>query len=90
MVADRPNIYVAKDRKYTTTADTVTMSRFGPSGSLKKKNIALEQTIAVTNKMRNEVFFDLKCIFGIIARKPQVVDWPSRLEQKYTPLHLAV
>jgi hypothetical protein len=34
------------------------MSRFGPSGSLKKKNSALENTMAVIPKISIETFFD--------------------------------
>ena len=54
------------ERKYTIAAATVTMSKFGPSGSLKKKNIALEDTRAVMIKIIIEVFFDLKFIPVII------------------------
>ena len=58
--------YANRDKKYTTTAIPITMSRFGPSGSLKKKNISLEHTMAVIPKIINEVFFDVKYIFVII------------------------
>lgn len=42
------------------------MSKFGPSGSLKNENIALEHAIDVIPKIINEVFFDSKYIFVII------------------------
>ncbi len=45
---------------------TMTMSKFGPSGSLKNENIALEHAIDVMPNIINEIFFDLKCIFVII------------------------
>lgn len=45
-----------------TAAATTTTSRLGPSGSLKKKNITLEQTRDVTPKSINEAFCDLKYI----------------------------
>lgn len=51
-----------KDKKYIIIAITVTTRRFGPSGSLKKKNIVLEKIIDVSPKIINEIFFDLKCI----------------------------
>ena len=63
---DGRNKYTVKDKKYRTSANTVTMSKFGPSGSLKKKNIALEHTRAVMAKIINEVFFDLKYMFVIV------------------------
>ena len=53
------NTYAVKDKKYTTTVATITIKRFGPSGSVKNENIALERTRAVTAKMSNETFFDL-------------------------------
>jgi hypothetical protein len=62
------NKYTAKDRKYTIAAITVTTSKFGPSGSLKKKNIAREKIIAVIPNIINEVFFDLKYISIMILR----------------------
>lgn len=55
--------YSAKDKKYRIAAITVTMSKFGPSGSLKKKNINLEHARAVIPKINNEIFFDLKYMF---------------------------
>ena len=51
------NKYTAKDKKYMITAIPVTTSKFGPSGSLKNKNIARENKIAVTPRITNEIFF---------------------------------
>lgn len=42
------------------TAATVTMSKFGPSGSLKSQNVALENTIDAAPKISNGTLFDLK------------------------------
>ena len=62
-----PNKYTTKvDKTYTITAIPMTMSKFGPSGSLKNQNIALEHAIAVIAKISNEVLFDLKFIVVII------------------------
>ena len=47
-------------------AITMTTSKFGPSGSSKKKNIALEHIIDVSPRITNNVFFELKFIFVII------------------------
>jgi hypothetical protein len=60
------NIYAAKDKRYTTIAKAATIKRFGPSGSLKKKNSILEQMMAVAPSSINEIFFDLKYIFAIV------------------------
>ena len=60
------NTYAAKDKKYTAIAKAATIKRFGPSGSLKKKNSILEQMMAVAPNMINEIFFDLKYIFAIL------------------------
>ena len=60
------NTYAAKDKRYTTIAKAATIKRFGPSGSLKKKNSILEQMMAVTPSIINEIFFDLKCIIAIL------------------------
>ena len=60
--------YAAKDKRYMTIARAVTIRRFGPSGSLKKKKRILEQMMAVTANISNEIFFDLKFIFGILVR----------------------
>ncbi len=69
------NAFTAKDTKYTMTAIPVTISRFGPSGSLKSKNIALEHKIAVTAKISKGVFFDLKYIgiFMYVYRNPALI-----------------
>lgn len=56
------NKYTPNDKKYMTDAMTTTTKRFGPSGSLKKKNIVLEHRIDVMAKITNEIFFDLKYI----------------------------
>ena len=58
--------YAAKDKKYTAIAKAATIKRFGPSGSLKKKKSILEQMMAVTPSIINEIFFDLKCIIAIL------------------------
>lgn len=60
------NEHAAKDAKYRITAMTIIMSRFGPSGSLKDKNIVLEHAIAVMPKIINEAFFDVKYMLVII------------------------
>lgn len=60
------NRYDIKDKKYTITAVTITTNKFGPSGSLKNQNIALEHMADVINKIINEAFFDVKYIFVII------------------------
>jgi hypothetical protein len=54
--------YVAKDKKYTNAANTVTIRRFGPSGSSKDTSIVLEHTMAVIAKISSEIFFDMKYI----------------------------
>src|SRR6185295_8785431 len=61
--SDKLNKYIDKDKKYNTTAAPTTISRFGPSGSLKNTNITLENTSDVTPRIINEVFFDFKFIF---------------------------
>jgi hypothetical protein len=60
------NTYAATDKKYTANAKAATIKRFGPSGSLKKKNSILEQMMAVTPNMINEIFFDWKYIFAML------------------------
>lgn len=69
------NKYTVKDKKYTTSAITVTISKFGPSGSLKNTNIILEQTIDVMAKISNEIFFDLKYIVVIISGIHRLIVW---------------
>ncbi len=66
MVEER-NRYAVKDAKNITAAITVTTSKFGPSGSLKSVKSIFEQTRAVTPKINNEIFFDLKYILVIIS-----------------------
>ncbi len=56
------NRYAAKEREYTIAAITITISRLGPSGSLKSANITLVNTRDVMIKIICEVFFDLKFI----------------------------
>ena len=58
--------YTARDKTYMITAIPITISKFGPSGSLKKKNISLEHAIDVIPKISNEIFFELKPIVVII------------------------
>lgn len=52
-----------------TSAKPATIRRFGPSGSLKKKNSILEQMMAVAANIINEIFFDLKYGFAILLPK---------------------
>jgi len=59
--------YAARDKKYMIIAKAVTIKRFGPSGSLKKKNRILEQMMAVTPNSISELFFDLKFIVEILV-----------------------
>ncbi len=47
-------------------ANPPTIKRLGPSVSLKKKNNILEQRMAVTPKITNEIFFDLKFMFMVL------------------------
>ena len=62
LLAEEPNTYAVRDTRYITAAVTITISKFGPSGSLKKKNSVLENTIAVIPKMSNErLVIDSKC-----------------------------
>jgi hypothetical protein len=49
-------------------AATITTKRFGPSGSLKNKNIVLEQTIDAIAKISNEIFFEMRYIILIISK----------------------
>jgi hypothetical protein len=58
-----------------TAAITVTISKFGPSGSLKSANITLEHTIDVIAKISSETFFDMKYIFVIIL---EIYVWAGR------------
>lgn len=63
------NRYVIKDKKYMIAANPITMRRFGPSESLKNKNIILEHVIAVIPKTSNVVFSDLKYIFIVYIKQ---------------------
>ena len=60
------------------------MSKFGPSGSLKKENIALENAMDVIPRMSSEVLFDLKYMFVIILEIHLLVVW-MMLEPVYSP-----
>lgn len=53
----------SKDKKYITIATPETIKRLGPSGSFKKKNIALEQMSDVVSGNSNENFFKSSFIF---------------------------
>jgi hypothetical protein len=66
LILDGLNIYAADDKRYTGSAKPATIRRFGPSGSLKKKNNTLEQMMAVAANIINEIFFDLKYRFGML------------------------
>jgi hypothetical protein len=56
------NKYTTKDKEYTITAAPMTISKFGPSGSLKNTNIKRESTRDVKNKISNDIFLDLRYI----------------------------
>ena len=60
------NLHAMNDALKSISASTVTMRRFGPSGSWKKKNNVLEHTSAVITRRSNDVFFDSNGIFVII------------------------
>lgn len=64
--------YAASERKYMIAAITTTMSKFGPSGSLKSANIVREHTRDVSPRIINETFFDLKYMFVIILENLHV------------------
>lgn len=61
-------VYAVKETRYTTPARTTTIKRFGPSGSLKNENIALEHRRAVIPKIHNEIFFDMRCMALLYSR----------------------
>lgn len=65
------NTYTDKDERYNIKAIPVTMSKFGPSGSLKSEKNTFEKTKAVTTNINNEIVFDLKYIFLIILESLQ-------------------
>ncbi|MGE0569382.1 MAG: hypothetical protein AB7O73_15690 [Bacteroidia bacterium] len=58
---------MAKDSEYIIAANTVTISKFGPSGSSKRKNDALDNNIEVIARMIREDFGGLGCMWGIVA-----------------------
>ena len=61
--------YTAKDKRNIMTASPVTISKFGPSGSLKSKNINLENRVDVAPNSSKGILFDLKYeifIFDIV------------------------
>lgn len=51
-----------EDKKYITNASTVTTKRFGPSGSLIKKNTKRERRREEIPKIDNEIFLGFKYI----------------------------
>ena len=59
------NDHTSNDEKYRITASPVTTSKFGPSGSLNRKNNVLEHMSAVIPSVSNDVFFDVKDIVVI-------------------------
>jgi hypothetical protein len=68
LVLDLVYEYAAKDTRYITAANTITINKFGPSGSLKSENVNLESTRDVKPKIINDVFFDPKFIIVIILK----------------------
>lgn len=68
------NLHAMNDAQYRISASTVTMRRFGPSGSLKKKNNALEHTSAVTTKRSSDARFDFN---GILVSIEYFSVWPA-------------
>lgn len=60
---ERLDKYTIKDSRYTAPANTTTISKFGPSGSLKDKSSALENTSDSIPNISKEIFFDLEYIF---------------------------
>jgi hypothetical protein len=59
--------YITRDKKYTITAVTVTMRRFGPSGSSKKKNIVREQMREDAMRVRRGILEEEE---GIVISAP--------------------
>lgn len=59
------NKYIVKVKKYITKVNTVTMKRFGPSGSSIKKNITREHSRDVINKIRKDIFFEERCMIEV-------------------------
>lgn len=60
------NRHAMNDAPQRISASTVTMRRFGPSGSWNKKNNALEHASAVITKRSKDVRFDSNAILFII------------------------
>lgn|GEM_PF-3012289 len=74
--------YAAKERRNTMAAAPTTTKRFGPSGSLKNRNITLEKTSDVIARIRSEIFSDLKCIFKLYQKLRAA---GLGLEPRYSP-----
>ena len=78
------NDHTSNDEKYRITANPVTTSKFGPSGSLNRKNKVLEHTSAVIPSVSNDVFFDVKdiVVISILYNNkysiPITVSWSRR------------
>lgn len=67
-VIEKLNKYTEKERKKKIAAVPRTMSKFGPSGSLKKKNISRERTTAIILRINSDIFFERECIVVIILQ----------------------
>ena len=78
------NDHTSNDEKYRITASPVTTSKFGPSGSLNRKNNVLEHMSAVIPSVSNDAFFDVKDIVVISVLYinkysiPITVSWSGR------------
>lgn len=68
MVAAGINKYTIKDIQYKIPAATITISKLGPSGSLKNQNINLDKETDINPRIIKEVFFELKYMFVILFR----------------------
>jgi len=53
-------VYRNKDAANIKPAITITISKFGPSGSSKKKNSSREERMDVIPSISSEILFDLK------------------------------
>jgi hypothetical protein len=62
-LTEKFDAYIDKDKKYMINAIPTTTSKFDPSGSFTNKKNSLEHMRAVTPRMSNVIFFDLKYIF---------------------------
>lgn len=60
LLAENLGAYAVKDAAHTTAATTRTMSKFGPSESLKKKNKVLAPATAVVARMNSGICFEAK------------------------------